>query len=127
MSACGSGPTDVPDGLEGGMIATFRGQSETFRVWTPDPETIQQLEALQAGESSATIPNGVLRRGPGRGGFNAPWSWHMDPQEIGMAEISFEICDGRPSFVESHLDYLMEDVGRYCPWSAELVRLQDLR
>lgn len=125
--ACGDGPTEVPDELDSGMLATFRVQSETFRVWTTRVETMQQLEALEAGESAASIPNGELRRGPGRGEFNAPWSWHMDPNAVTMAESTIEVCDGRPSFVESNLDTWIEDIGRYCPWSAELVRLQDLR
>lgn len=125
--ACGDDPTGVPDELDSGMLATFRVQSDTFRVWTTRAETMQQLEALEAGESDASIPNGVLRRGAGRGEFNAPWSWHMDPEAVTMAESTFEVCDGRPSFVESSLDTWIEDIGRYCPWSAELVRLQDLR
>lgn len=127
VAACGDAPTDVPDELEEGVLATFRVQSDTFRVWTTRAETIQQLEALEAGESAANIPNGALRRGPGRGDFNAPWSWHMDPQGVAMAEVTAEVCDGRPSFVESNLETWLEDVGRYCPWSAELVGLEDLR
>lgn len=127
LAACGDPPTDVPGDLEGGVLATFRVQSDTFRVWTDRPETIRQLQALEAGESSANIPNGRLRRGPGRGDHNAPWSWHLDPRAVQMAEVAIEVCDGRPSFVEAELDRWIEDVGRYCPWSAELVRLRDLR
>lgn len=125
--ACGDGPTEVPDVLDGGMLATFQVQSDTFRAWAKRAETIHQLEELEAGESSATVPNGVIRRGSGPGEFNAPWSWHLDPESIEMAEFTIEVCDGTPSFVESNLDTWIEDVGRYCPWSAELIRLRDLR
>lgn len=127
-SGCGDGgPTAPPEELEGGVLATFRVQSETFRVWTDRPAAIEDLMALEDGESSATIPNAPLRRGPGRGDHNEPWSWHMDPDGLELAGATAEYCDGRPSFVESELDRWMDEVGRYCPWSAELVRLRDFR
>lgn len=127
LAACGDSLPTPPEELDGGVLATFEVQSERFHVWTDDVETIDELEALEAGESEASIPNGVLRRGPGPGEYNAPWSWHMDPDEVEMAEATAEVCDGRPSFVESEVDYFVDEVGRYCPWSAELVGLQDLR
>lgn len=127
LAACGDSLPTPPEELDGGVLATFEVQSERFHVWTHDPETIQQLEALEEGESEAGIPNGELRCGPGPGEYNAPWSWHMDPDAVEMAEATAEVCDGRPSFVESEVDYFVDEVGRYCPWSAELVGLQDLR
>lgn len=127
LGACGDSLPTPPEELDGGVLATFEVRSERFHVWTRDPETIQQLEALEEGDSGANIPNGELRRGPGPGEFNAPWSWHMDPESVEMAEVTTEVCDGTPSFVESEVDYFVDEVGRYCPWSAELVGLQDLR
>lgn len=127
LAACGDSLPTPPEELDGGVLATFEVQSERFHVWTRDPGTIQQLEALEEGESRASIPNGELRRGAGPGEFNAPWSWHMDPESVGMTEVAAEVCDGKPSFVESEVDYFVDEVGRYCPWSAELVGLQDLR
>lgn len=127
LAACGESLPTPPEELDGGVLATFEVQSERFHVWTDRRETIRQLEALEAGDSRATIPNGELRRGPGPGEYNAPWSWHMDPDGVEMAEATAEVCDGTPSFVESEVDYFVDDVGRYCPWSAELVGLQDLR
>ncbi len=44
-----------------------------------------------------------------------------------MAEVTIELCDGTPSYVEAHLDEWIEQVGRYCPWSARLVALEDRR
>jgi len=45
----------------------------------------------------------------------------MDPADIEMAEFTIELCDGRPSIVESNLDEWIEVVGRFCPWGARLV------
>jgi len=127
--ACDSDATipDEGDPSREGVLATFDVSGETFHLWTTDEETIEQLFSLEAGTSEASIPNGVLRSGPGEGDHNEPWSWHLDPEEVSMAEVTAEFCDGRPSFVEANLDQWLNDVGRYCPWNAELVELQDLR
>lgn len=86
--------------LSGGIIATFDVVGEQFRVWVTNPETIQQIRDLEAGRSEANIPIGRILRGPGAGGHNAPWSWHLDPEDISMAEMTIEVCDARPSYVE---------------------------
>lgn len=121
--AQGARPTALLQALKTGALATFDVGGESFRVWTTNPETIQQLKALKAGTSSAHIPNGRIVRGPGKVGYNKPWSWHLDPQDIQMAEVTTEVCDGRPSYINQQLDEFVDNVKRYCPWSAQLVSL----
>jgi hypothetical protein len=113
-------------GLQGGILATFDVNGEQFQVWVTNPETVQQILDLAAGASSAKFPNGRILRGPGPVDFNSPWSWHLDPGDIEMSEMTTEVCDGTPSYVEEHLDEFVDTVGRYCPWSARLVDVQDL-
>ena len=128
LVACGA-PTATPEpgGLSGGILATFQVVDEEFQVWVTNPQTIQQILDLQRGISSANIPNGSILRGPGQADHNEPWSWHLDPEQIEMAEITVEVCDGAPSFVEEELDYFVETVGQYCPWRARLVAVEDYR
>jgi hypothetical protein len=126
LAACQPRP-EPPAQLTGGVLFTFDVEGEEFNVWVTNPDTIQQLLDLQAGTSSANIPNGRILRGPGEADHNAPWSWHLDPQDIEMAEITIELCDGMPSYVEANLDEFVDTVQRYCPWAAELASLQDLR
>jgi hypothetical protein len=123
------GVAPTPDGgdLSGGLLATFDVVGEEFSVWVTNPQTIEQILDLQSGASQANIPNGVILRGSGKADHNAPWGWHLDPEQIEMAEVTVEVCDGTPSFVEEELDYFVEDVGRYCPWSAQLVAVEDYR
>jgi hypothetical protein len=97
---------------------------ERFRAWVTNPDTVKDLIALRAGTSTATIPNGRLLPGPGRAGHNKPWHWHLDPKHIQMAEVTTEVCDGAPSYVEAHLNDFLAATGRYCPWSATLVALK---
>lgn len=42
-----------------------------------------------------------------------------------MVEAAIEVCDGTPSFVEDEVDYFVDTVGRYCPWSARLIEVQN--
>lgn len=127
-AACNGTPSDAdPDGLAGGVLAEFEVVDERFRIWMTNPETIQQVFDLRDGMSQASIPIGPVRLGPGRAEHNLPWSWHIDPEEVAMAEATIELCDGRPSFVEEDVEGWIESVGSYCPWSARLVLVQDFR
>ncbi len=127
LAACGDGVSGPGDELSGGVLATFDVEGEVFRVWVTNAGTIAQLFDLGDGQSAANIPIGPLLAGPGRGDHNSPWSWHLDPAETTMAELTIELCSGLPSFVEANLDVWLNDVGSYCPWSAELAGLQDFR
>jgi hypothetical protein len=100
-------------------------EGERFRAWTTNPRTIQDLHELQQGTSRASIPNGSILRGPGRADHDAPYHWHLDPQDIAMAEVAIEPCDALPSYVEENVEEFVERVGRYCLWAARLVELQD--
>ncbi len=125
---CGGPASPSPEEpLKGGVLATFSVGGESFRVWIRNERTIEQVFALQRGTSSAGIPNGRLRAGAGHGGHNAPYTWHLDPDEIEMAGATIEICDGVPSYVEAHRDEFMAQVNRYCPWGARLTRVVDHR
>jgi hypothetical protein len=108
-------------------VATFEVVDDWVRVWVTNPGTIQQILDLQRGASSANIPNGRILRGPGRADHNEPRSWHLAPEQIESAEVTAEVRDGTPSFVDEELDCVLETVGRHCPWSVHLVGVEDYR
>lgn len=63
----------------------------------------------------------------GHGGFNHNsdywFSWHIGANQWQFAEISAEVCDGRPySDVEADTAYWIQTVGYYCPWSGYVKR-----
>jgi len=90
----------------------------TFRAVTSDPAVLAELEAqlaLPADQRTMHL-NGALARG--NGGHNDPWSWHFTPGEWTLAEVSIEVCDGSPDWVEEHLEEFITQVGAYCPWGA---------
>lgn len=91
---------------------------ETFRIEVFAPAQIAAFESRLASGERGVI-NGPLRGGAG--GFNQPWSWHLDPDSVVVTDLAAEVCDGRPSFVEDDLDYWFESVGRFCPWGAKVI------
>lgn len=62
--------------------------------------------------------NGVIEHGTKD--YNDNWNWHFVENQWALAEISTEVCDGRPSFVEEEIDYWVDQVGRFCPWSSRV-------
>jgi hypothetical protein len=87
---------------------------ERFVIRTSDPETIQLGQANLEGRNTR-FPMGTLA--PGDGGFNVPWTWHLEPDSVRFVEVAIEICDGRPSYVETH----RSDYTTYCPWGGRVV------
>lgn len=87
---------------------------ERFVIRTSDAQTIQLAEDNRLGRNTR-FPMGTLR--PGNGGFNAPWTWHLEPSSVRFVEVAIELCDGRPSYVETH----QSDYPTYCPWGARVV------
>lgn len=105
---------------EGPLVATFRvSDREEYRILLTEPEDIELARAWQAGEFERLIPNGRIVMGDD-GGVNTGYGWHIDPDDVELAEITVEVCDGLPSYIEDGI--LSGD--RFCPWNAELVSLE---
>ena len=107
---------------DGDAIYLVEVSGETFRVRVTSAAQIAEFdERLQAG--SEGVINGPLIAGDG--GFNEPWSWHLDPAEAHTADAAIEVCDGRPSMVEADLSYWIDTLGQFCPWGATVVEKID--
>lgn len=94
----------------------------TIVAKTSDPDVIAKVEqelSLPFEERSMHINGPITRDNPG---YNSNWSWHFVENRWDLVEISAEVCDGRPSFVEEELDYWVDTVGRFCPWGARVER-----
>jgi hypothetical protein len=122
-----SSPTSPSEDLRGGAVATFDVSGQRFKAFVTNAQAIADLFALQNGQSTASIPNGRILRGPGAGDHNAPYDWHLDPTDIEMADATIEVCDGAPAYVQAHVAEYVDVIGRYCPWGASLVSIQDYR
>jgi hypothetical protein len=85
---------------------------DVVRLEVSTTEGLEQAEALlRSGEAQWVL--GTPRRG--NGGFNAPWSWHLDPASISFAEVTIEACQSAASAVADDLDYWIS-FGQVCLW-----------
>lgn len=109
-----AGCADSTDGsLPGGRFAFRESVSgDLVRVQVSNPTGLNAAEdLLESGAARWVL--GTPRRGDG--GFNAPWSWHLDPASIAFAEVTIEACQTRASGVEEDLDYWIQ-FGQVCIW-----------
>lgn len=118
--ACGesaTGPgTDPP---AGGARFEIEVSGERFLVDVTEARAIAGLEARMKARGRGVVIGRLLA---GNGGFNSPWSWHLDPATVEAADVAIEVCDGRPSMVEADLAYWLGTVRIFCPWGAAVVR-----
>ena len=100
-----------------GALVTFHVAGETFRIHLLDQKQIDAAHrAANGGE--ARIPNGRVVAGTD---VNVGWSWHLENVEF--AELTTEVCDGRPSDVER--EGVRFGGGRFCPWTARVISIQE--
>lgn len=111
---CGDGTPNEPSPR---AVVTFDVVGETFRVALTSEEQVAAARAAQAG-GPARIPNGRIVAGTQ---VNVGWSWHLE--DVEFAELTIELCDGRPSDVER--DGVAFGGGRFCPWSATVVGIDE--
>jgi hypothetical protein len=97
-------------------LVTFRVEGETFRVQLLDGKQIAAAHQAANG-GRAQIPNGRLISGTS---VNLGWSWHL--VDVEFAEVTTEVCDGRPSDVER--EGVTFGGGRFCPWTARVIAIQ---
>jgi hypothetical protein len=116
LSACGGASTAVatPTPLDAALVKFMVGD-QSFRVKLTTRAQVDAAMAAKAG-GSALIPNGRIVIGTD---VNSGWSWHL--VDVTFADVTTEVCDGRPSDVE--LAGVNFGGGRYCPWTAEIVSI----
>jgi hypothetical protein len=112
LTGCAGSDPNAP------TVATFEVAGEqTYKIELATPELIQHVKDLMAGSEDARIPLGkIVRDDPS---VNAPWSWHIDPATLEFADMTTEVCDGLPEYVED--ETLTSDT--YCPWIAVPIEL----
>ncbi len=97
--------------------STTAPSGEIFRVLLQDSALIAQASSLLVA-GGPHIVAGQLRADAG--GYNLPWSWHLESPTITFPSVAAEVCDGCPSAVEGNLAYWLQ-LGVFCPWTAEVV------
>ena len=110
--------------IEMAESATFlflhESENERFVARTQNREVIAAVRAeLRKPPRERKLHiNGVIAKG--NGGINKEWSWHFSESEWSLTELSFEICDAWPSYIEENLETWLEEVGSFCPWASRV-------
>jgi hypothetical protein len=108
----------TPSEIQGKSFILQTANGDNFTVYATDPEAIQLLTDNYHGLNNMFVLGRLVI---GNGGFNSPWSWHLDPDHVTMAEFAIELCDGTPSEVEHNLPYWLFQVETFCPWSSKVI------
>lgn len=111
-SSCG-GSSSAPSPAR---TATIQVSGETYRIALTTSELVSAAEAAEAG-TGPRIPNGRIVMGTD---VNTGWTWHV--VDVEFAEVTIELCDGRPSDVERQGAGF--GGGRFCPWGASVVAIE---
>jgi hypothetical protein len=116
-----AGLTGCNDGVGVSTGGTFavRVEGETFYVRIDNALLATKARRMMVGAEDDQIITASLARGDG--GFNTGYGWHMIPSTVTFADMTTEVCDGRPSDVQSDIDYWVDTVKRYCPWGGHIV------
>ena len=106
----------------GGALVEFEIVEETFRVWIENAAFIAEAERLlDAGEPR--VPNfQTLVDGTD---CDPQWSWHADPNDVEFADVTIELCDAVPSYIEENKADWLDQVGQWCPWSARVTAVTE--
>lgn len=117
--------TLAPDLPEGGAIVTFAfsATDDTVDVLVLDSLTIARAEARVANGVGPAMPIGPIVRGAG---IDPRYPFHYVPEEIRLADLATEVCDGRPMKTAAQVDEFFAlstgnpDAERatWCPWGA---------
>lgn len=117
LPSCAGPATSTPK--PDGVVVTFQVENEQYKIRLTDPADIEIAHKLLVGEEAPNIPNGIVVRGDPD--VNVGYSWHIDPDSVEFADLTTEVCDGRPSDVEKSV--ITSD--RYCPWAAKVVAIDE--
>jgi hypothetical protein len=109
-----------PSEIQGKSFILETANGDKFKVYATDPEAIQLMTDNYYGLNNMFVMGRLVI---GDGGFNSPWSWHLDPDYVTMAEFAIELCDGTPSEVEHNLPYWLFQVETFCPWSSKVIEI----
>lgn len=116
--------------LDGAVVTfAFSGSTDVMDVHVRKASTIAAARAYVQNGSGPRFPIGPIARGAGA---DADYPFHFLPDEVELAEVAMELCDGRPMKTEAAVEQFFAGTGRaseetttYCPWGAYPVAVRD--
>lgn len=125
--ACGTEPS-LP---AGGAVVTFvfTATADTMEVLVLDAPTVRLAERRVTTGQGPRMPVGPIRRGPG---IDRRFPFHYLPDQLRLADLATEVCDGRPMRTPTEVDDFIElatgdrqaATAIWCPWGASPVAVR---
>jgi hypothetical protein len=106
----------------GGALVTFDVHHETLRLWITNGAFIARARELIGNTDFHPTPmfEKVI------GGYDAcsGRQWSVDPERVGFADFTTEVCDAVPSYIDANLGWV-QNPGNYCPWGPRVVSVEE--
>lgn len=122
-----TGDTDVAAtcaDLTGGALITVQVVDDSFSFWSTNGAFIDQAKVLLE-TSAVQVP--VFDTITLGAGCDPQWSWTVDPAGQSWADVTIEVCDGTPSYIEGDPAAWLASPGQWCPWAAVVTAVDDRR
>ncbi len=118
-------PGPLCAGRKGGALIVLEvAGNEKLTIWSTVDEFIDEAKRLKtAGEQRVPMFLEVLEGVDCDGAY----TWHVNPEKMSFADVTTEVCDGTPSYLEQHKQEWIQTVGNYCPWSTKVASIDDRR
>jgi hypothetical protein len=104
-----------------GAFITFSVAGEEITLWIENEAFIEEAIALE-GEGNVRVPN--FNQVIAGAGIDADYSWHVDPHDVEWADMTIELCDATPGYIEDDPQAWIDQVGGWCPWTAEVILVE---
>lgn len=135
-SAVAASTTPALRGAAGAAVGKRTdGVQDVFQVtqWIADDRFIKtaiglaKATSLLLSRESKKIP--VFNKLKHGTDCDSQWSWHVDPHDVGgWADVTTEVCDATPEYIERDPQAWLSSPGRWCPWGfMEVLRVEDRR
>ncbi|MGC4000221.1 MAG: hypothetical protein QM767_23395 [Anaeromyxobacter sp.] len=118
LTACG--PSHPAQGTPAAGQVELRICDQTLTIEVANRAFLAEAQRLLE-QDARRVPVFDLVDGAG---VDPQWTWHVDPATPAWADLTVELCDGCPGFVEADKAYWIGTVRQYCPWSARVVAVR---
>lgn len=109
--------------LREGALITFDVAGQSLTVWITNTTFIAEAERL-LDEGTSRIPR--FDEVIAAQGCDPQYAWTVDPEAVEFVDVTRELCAGTPAYVDNNLDAWIDELGDYCPWSAQVIEVERL-
>jgi hypothetical protein len=109
----------------GGAVVTFDVHGESLRVWSTNLAFIAKARSLIGASGFQVTPIfDIMRVGHDDCAGRA---WSVNPDAMMFDDLTTEVCDAMPSYIDADVAGWARSPGQYCPWGPRVVAVEAVR